>query len=129
MFGSFKTKEVEKEKWLGDIFHHDGLRRSVEETVKERTGRAKAAIFETRAIMQDYRFSSISGLLGALDIWEGAIVQALLYNSETWTEISDATIESLDSLQNMFLRLVVFDTPASSPRTGAVWCGTRRRRG
>ena len=54
-------------------------------------------------------------------IWECAIVQALIYNAEVWTDIADTTIESLDSVQNLFLRLVVFDTPASSPRSAAVW--------
>ena len=60
------------------------------------------------------------GLLGAFDIWEMAIVQALLNNSETWYDISEDTVNKLEEIQNLFLR-VVLDVPASTPKPALLW--------
>ena len=84
-------------------------------TVKDRSGRAKAAIFEVRGIADDYRMHKAGGLLGAFDIWEMAIVQALLNNSETWLYICEDSVKDLEEIQNLFLR-VVLDVPASTPK-------------
>ena len=119
-FGNLDTKEVKQERWLGDIFHNEGLSKSVEATVSERTGRTKAAIMECRAIIQDHRMASAGGILSAFHIWDHAIVQSLLNNSEVWVDISEKTITSLESLQNMHLRLT-FDTPSTTPRCAALW--------
>ena len=118
--GDFETKEVQKEKWLGDIFHQDGLSKSVDETVRDRIGRTKAAVFETVSIVQDYRLASLGGLLSAFDIWEMCIIQSLLNNSEVWVEISPNTLDTLESLQSLFLRLTL-DSPPSTPKVAGQW--------
>ena len=43
--GGFITKEREKEKWLGEYLHRDGLDASIKATVISRSGKVKAAIF------------------------------------------------------------------------------------
>ena len=46
MFNDFETKPKVMDKWLGEMFHMDGLGASVEATVNERMGKVKAAIRE-----------------------------------------------------------------------------------
>ena len=55
-----------------------------------------------------------------LDIWELAALPYLLNNSETWTETSKKTFESLDNLQNMFYRNLLA-TPRSCPIPSLLW--------
>ena len=85
-----------------------------------RSGTIIAAIFEVKAIIQDFRMQSIGGLVTALDLWERAIIPTLLNNSESWTEISQTAIKKLEELQNMFLR-VILDTPFSTPKPALKW--------
>ena len=119
-FGDFKTKEKEKEKWLGEISHQDGLSKSVEATIHERSGKIKAAIFETKSIVDDYRMQSIGGLLGAFDIWEMAICPSLLTNFEMWVEMSEEASKALDDIKKLFLQ-VILETPGSTPRPSFSW--------
>ena len=54
-------KEKKSEKWLGDFFHNGGVSESVTETIKQRKGRAKNAIFEINAIIEDTGMKIIGG--------------------------------------------------------------------
>ena len=51
MFGNIITKCKEKDKYLGDMLHADGLAASVEATVNDRAGKVKAAMYEVAAII------------------------------------------------------------------------------
>jgi hypothetical protein len=115
MCGSFSTPRKTKDKWLGDLFHEDGLSASVNATILERTPRAKAAMFEIKGIIEDFRSQCIGGTMGALDLWELSVLPMLLNNSSTWTQISDDSIELLEELQNMFVRLLMH-LPVSTPK-------------
>ena len=95
------------DKWLGEIFHMDGLGASVEATVKDRLGKVKAAIREAVSVVEDFRMQMVGGPMAAFDLWEAAILPALLYNSETWVEISNETVEILDDTQNYFVRVLL----------------------
>ena len=75
-------KEKQNEKWLGDLFSQKGLEQSVEDTVKERSGRVKITIFEINAILEEIRMQKIGGIRGTLDIWELAIIPMLLNNCD-----------------------------------------------
>ena len=44
MCGDFEVKEKDKDKYLGDILHQGGLSCSVMATVKDRSGKVKAAM-------------------------------------------------------------------------------------
>ena len=63
---------------------------------------------------------SVGGIIGALDMWELAVIPALLYNSETWYGINQECIEELEKLQNLFLR-VILQTPKGTPKTALKW--------
>ena len=53
--------------------------------------------------------------MGALDLWELSVLPMLLNNAGTWTEISEDSIELLEELQNMFVRLLMH-LPVSTPK-------------
>ena len=118
--GEFDVKEKLQDKYLGDVFHNDGLAASVRATVKDRQGKVKAAIMETAAIVEDCRSQCIGGFMAAIDLWELAIIPTLLYNAGTWTEIDDDTIEILEELQLFFLRMIL-QVPVSTPKASLRW--------
>ena len=120
LFGDFETKKRQNEKYLGDKLSEDGLGKSVEDTIKLRKGRISAAIYEIRGIIQDYRMQSIGGILAAVDLYELAIIPALLNNSESWTSITESALTTLEELQNMFLRLIL-KVPISTPKLALKW--------
>ena len=74
----------------------------------------------TQPLVEDFRMQKVGGLLGAFDIWEMAIVQSLLTNSEVWTEMPEKSVEMLEDLQFMFFRLLL-DTPFSTPKVALLW--------
>ena len=53
--GDFITREKVCDKWLGDLFHQDGLAASVLATVKDREAKIKGACYEVAAIIEDWR--------------------------------------------------------------------------
>ena len=55
MLGKNVIHEKPEEKYLGDIFSSEGLAESVAATVKERTPKVKASIYELRAVVEDVR--------------------------------------------------------------------------
>ena len=55
MFNNFETKPKVMDKWLGEVFHIDGLGASVEATVGKRLGKFKAAIREAVSVVEDFR--------------------------------------------------------------------------
>ena len=95
---NFVTKQCDQEKWLGDQFHEEGLSQSVEATIKSRTARTKGAIYEVKSILEDFRMQKVGGLIGGFDIWEMAIVQSLLNNAQTWTDMSEESLSALEYL-------------------------------
>ena len=86
---------------------------SIKATLKARRGKAIAAIFEIKAVLEDIRM----GALGGMDLWELAVVPMLLY---TWTDIYDEVIEELENIQLQFLR-VLFEVPVSTPKPILSW--------
>jgi hypothetical protein len=57
------VKEKESDKYLGEMFHWDGLSRSVEETIISRVGKIKAVSWEIKAIVEDYRAEVVGGAM------------------------------------------------------------------
>ena len=68
-------KEKTSEKWLGDYFHQDGVGSSVSETIKQKKGRSKNAIFELNYIIEDTKMLVIGGGLGAIEILDRLLFQ------------------------------------------------------
>ena len=76
--------------------------------------KTKGAIFETVAILKDFRMQVIGGMQGAFDIWERAIIPSLLANCGSWVAISKTTLKTLNDLQNLFCRMA-YSCPGSTP--------------
>ena len=51
--------------------------------------------------------TSTGGIVSGFDIWEIAVIPTLLYNAETWQEISNKTVEELETIQLSFLRSIL----------------------
>ena len=98
----------------------DGIGKSVEATVRLRKGRVIAAIFEVRGIIKDYRMQCIGGMMAAVDLFELAIIPALLNNSESWTDITPDALDVLEELQLMFLRIML-RVPVGTPKLAMKW--------
>ena len=62
----------------------------------------------------------VGGLCAGIDIWELVYLPSLLNNCESWTEIDDSTIESLENLQCMMYR-VLLTVPISIPQAALLW--------
>ena len=71
-------------------------------------------MYETKAVMEDYRMQAVGGMSGAWIIWERAICPKLLNNCGTWVGVGKSAIKTLDKLQNDYLRLI-YACPPSTP--------------
>ena len=120
MCGSFETKEVQIEKWLGQMFSAQGLADSVAKTVTARTSKIKAACLEIAQIVNDWRSQAVGGMATALVLWEACCLPSLLHGAGTWTEINTKTVKQLNSLQYWFLRLALQVGPGS-PKPSLLW--------
>ena len=70
MCSDFETKEVEEEKWLGQIISASGLAESDSKTVDARIGKVKGAVLEIAQIVNDYRVQVVGGMETAILLWE-----------------------------------------------------------
>ena len=62
-FNDFVTKPKVMDKWLGEMFHLDGLGSSVNATVEDRVGKVKAAAREIVSVTEDFIMQSIGGAM------------------------------------------------------------------
>ena len=102
-----KMKQVKVEKYLGEQISSGGLAESVTATVNKRTGRVLQSIFEIRTMIDDCRSHVTGGIMTGLEIWEVSVIPFLMNNSDTWINISATTLDKLDSLQNLFYRVLL----------------------
>ena len=107
MLGKNIIHEKPEEKYLGDIFSSEGLAESVDATVKERTAKVKASIYELRALVEDVRMQAVGGFEASIDMFESSIVPSLLANCGTWTEIEKKTVEKLDAIEGLYRRVLL----------------------
>ena len=90
MSDDFVTAKKLNERWLGDRIS-GSLSGSVMDTITERSGKIMASCYELKAIGEDIRQDSISGLQVVFDLWELTAVSSLLTNCESWVNISPAS--------------------------------------
>ena len=109
------VKAKEKDEYLGDMLHEAGLAMSAHETVNKRCGKMFSSIIEISSILDDFRIDSLGGLKAGLDIFELALIPALLNNADTWVDLKEDTIQKLDNLQNTMFRYL-FAVPKSTPQ-------------
>ena len=60
------------------------------------------------------------GIKTGLDIWEMSVIPYLMNNCESWTSLPTTAIEELDSLQNLFYR-VLLQVPTGCPTPMMYW--------
>ena len=113
-------KEKHFDKYLGDQKHTDGIAASVAKTVNDRFWRVMSAILEIKTIIEDNRVHIVGGIMSGVNIWELAVIPAMLNNSETWDEIDKDTMDKLNDLQNTVLRYLL-QTPRSTPIPALSW--------
>ena len=65
MVGQVKLQRSASLTYLGEIIHENGLSASVEATVDLRVSRVRGAIFEIKALCEDYRMQICGGMVGA----------------------------------------------------------------
>ena len=78
MIGNFNIKQREYDRYIGQVLHSDGLDKSAEATVKERSGRIKGATMEIKGIIEEFAMQAIGGMIAAWELWEKAMVPSLL---------------------------------------------------
>ena len=115
MFGDINVKCKVADKYLGDMIHQDGLAASVQATISDRMGRITAATHEIKAVLDDFRLQAVGGMMGAWDLWNMAVVPSLMNNCSTWIGISSKLVESLESTQERYVRLML-EVPVSTPK-------------
>ena len=115
MLGDFPVKRKEKDRYLGQILHTNGVQASCAATIDDRVGKIKGATFEVQSIVEDFKMQAIGGMMAAWVLWERALVPSLLAGAGTWTGISSIEVDKLDGLQDLFWR-VMFRVPESCPR-------------
>ena len=115
MFGEIVTTNKVFDKYLGDMIHKDGLEASVEATISDRLGRIVSATYEIKAVMDDYRMQAVGGMMGALDLWNLAVIPSLLNNCSTLIGITNKLVDLLESVQEKYIRLMM-EVPVSTPK-------------
>ena len=104
-FGEFTMSRKQKDKYLGQIIHEDGLEAIVSATVEEKCGKFKKAIFEIRSIIEEYSMQTMGGMMAAKILLERALLPSLMYGSCNWTGVGKKTEEKCDELIYMFWRV------------------------
>ena len=89
-------------------------------TIKDRKGRILASIYELGSVIEDFRMQVAGGLQSGLKIWMFGFLPSLLANAETWTDISDMAIKSLEDVQYLLLQRI-FQVPSTTPHAALRW--------
>ena len=97
-------KAKDQDKYLGNILHEGGLKKSLEATVSERYGKTFTAITEIGVVMSYYRIDAIGGPEAGLDIFELCVIPSLWNNSDIWVQMDNAAIKRLENLQNSIFK-------------------------
>ena len=117
MFGEFKLKQKESDRYLGQVLHGGGLDQSAEATVQERTGRIRGATMEIKSIIEEFQMQVMGGMMAAWELWERAIIPSLLSGAGNWIGSGGGkeAIDLCDKVQNFYWR-VVLSVPESCPK-------------
>ena len=125
-FGQFMMSRKEKDKYLGQILHEDGLAASVAATVADRVGKLKGAIFEVRSVVEEFTMQSMAGMMAAKTLLERALLPSLLSGACNWTGVSRRTEDDCDDIIMMFWK-VMMKVPDGTPRISLVAETSTRR--
>lgn len=116
---SLLMKNVESDKYLGDMIHCGGVEASIDATIRNRHWRVTSAIMEIKSVLEDCRLSKKGGIASGLELWELGVIPMLLNNASTWYNINSETMKKINNYENDMFR-ILFNTPRSTP-TIALW--------
>ena len=88
--------------------------------MSKRYGACLHKILEIKSVIEDFRMHSLGGIKVGLEILSLAILLQLLYNWDTWFEITDQTMNRLESLQRILLQCLLC-VPNSTPIAALSW--------
>ena len=108
-------------RYLGQILHSDGNRASYAATIAELEGKINGAAFEVQSLIEDFKMQAIGGIMAAWELYEKAMVPSLLSGVGTLMGISNVEIDRLDSVQDIFWRLMLC-VPESCPKVALLLC-------
>ena len=115
-----KMNRVNEYNYLGTWISSQGVSESVILSVKKKAVKVKQMIFEIKAVVDDCSNKTPGGLLTALHIWEGAVIPYLYSALEMWLEMLKSALDTLNSLQETFLRTMLC-TPRTTPLVALYW--------
>ena len=87
--------------------------------MKDRTGKFRGAVFETRSVIEKFSMQSMGGMMVAKTLMERALLPSLLAGSCNWTGVKKQTEDYCDKIIYLFGR-VMFKVPDSTPKTGLI---------
>ena len=93
-------KEVEQEKYLGDIIDKNG---TVQATIEKRKFKREGIMSKIISIVEEIPLGKHKVEV-ALKLREAMLLNGILYNSEAWHGLTNAQIEKLESVDEALLR-------------------------
>ena len=112
MINNVKLNQKTSSKYLGDIISDDG---KLDETIEDRKMNINGTIAEIKSIM--HQAEEDLEITAAKQYHEGIILTKLLYNCETWVNLTKSNIDQLEKIQNNSLKRLL-SIPFSTPSLG-----------
>ena len=103
-----------KEKYLGDWIHELGCRESISTTIKERIQKLISKSEEIIQIAESPLMGALGDSTVAIRLFEAQIIPALLFNCESWVDISNTHLTELQNFQDKFLRKLLWMPPTTT---------------
>ena len=109
--GSKVVKEVQQERYLGDILSCDGKN---QKNITARKNKGTGIITQIMSILEDICFGNYYFQV-AIILRNSLLISSLLSNAEGWYKLTKSEIEELESVDERLLRKVL-ESPVSTPK-------------
>ena len=90
------VKVAEQDAYLGMIIHQDGVKESIEATVKIRKGRAWGQVPVIKSLLCHPQLLHEGWLRSAVSIIQGIIPPTMLYSCEAWIDLTKTFMEMME---------------------------------
>ena len=110
-----EIKQVKSTKYLGDIIADNG---KIDENIEDRRLKVNGVVAEIRSIMMEAEEDM--EILAAKQYYEGIVKNKLLYNCETWINMTKTNLDELEKIQNNSIKRLL-RIPFSTPSMGLLY--------
>ena len=110
-----QVNQVKSTKYLGDIITDNG---KLDENIEDRRLKINGVVAEIRSIMMEAEEDL--EILAAIQYYEGIVKTKLIYNCESWINITKSNMEELEKIQNNSLKRLL-RIPFSTPSVGLLY--------